>query len=123
MKLILLLTLISTAFAQDDLSKAFNKRTEKTCVQELSEIRKYGRDKAGITGNVETVEIGKAKEEFALLYLKLKDGSVCSEQPSRNKFKTMLIRYICRTKAGKTTIDKNIEAGPSDCPGDAPKFH
>lgn len=122
MKLILLLTLISMAFAQDDLSKAFEKRSTKTCVQELSDVRKFARNKAGILDQIEKVEIGKGKEEYALLYLKLKDGSICSEQPSKNKFSVMTVRYMCRDKKGKETLEKSVDAGHADCPGDAPKL-
>jgi hypothetical protein len=123
-KIIFSLFLITNAFAQDDLSKAFGKRTEKSCTQELSEIRKYARTKVNLLDKIEKVEIGKNKDsKFALLYLKLKDGVICSEQPEKNPSNIMLIRYICRDKKGLTTLDKNVETGPSECAGDAPKFN
>lgn len=124
MKILFSLFLMTNAFAQDDLSKAFGKRTEKSCTQELSEIRKYARTKVNLLDKIEKVEIGKKKDsKFALLYLKLKDGVICSEQPEKNSSNIMLIRYICRDKKGLTTLDKNVEAGPSECAGDAPKFN
>ncbi len=124
MKVLLGLFLITNAFAQDDLSKAFGKRTEKSCTQELSEIRKYARTKVNLLDKIEKVEIGKNKDsKFALLYLKLKDGVICSEQPEKNPSNIMLIRYICRDKKGLTTLDKIVESGPSECAGDAPKFN
>lgn len=125
MKYLISLFLISNAFAQEtDLAKAFNKRTGKSCTQELSEVRKFARKKLNLLEQIEKVELGTNKEsKFALLYLKLKDGVICSEQPEKNKSNLMLVRYICRDKAGKVTLEKTIEAGPSECDGDAPKFN
>ena len=123
MKLIISLFLISTAFAQDDLSKAFNKRSDIGCMQELAQVRKFARNKLGLIEKIESVELGKNKDaKFAMLYLKLKDGQICSELPEKNKSNIMLVRYICRDKSGRTTLEKTVESGPSECAGDAPKF-
>jgi hypothetical protein len=124
-KFLIGLILISQAFAQEDeLSKAFNKRTEKDCVRLLSEIRKRTRITAELKDKIEKVKLGKNKDsKFALLYLKLNNEQLCSEQPSRTELGTVYIQYICRDKNGKITFDKNINGGPSDCSGDSPKFH
>lgn len=111
------------AFGDEDLSKAFDKRKDKDCVRLLSNIRKSTRTKLNLTGNIEKVEIGTNKDsKFALLYLKLKNGEICSEQPSKTERGTVHIQYKCRDKNGKSTIERSIAAGNLDCDGDAPKF-
>jgi hypothetical protein len=112
------------AFADEDLAKAFNKRTDKDCTRLLSGIRKRTRTSAELTDKIDKVELGSNKaSKFALLYLKLKNGEICSEQPSRTEMGTVYVQYICRDKSGKVTLDKNENGGPSDCTGDAPKLH
>lgn len=112
------------AFAEEDLAKSFNKLTEKDCTRLLSGIRKRTRISAEIHDKVDTVQLGSNRSsKYALLYLKLKNGDVCSEQPSRTELGTVYVKYICRDKTGKTTLDKNENGGPSDCKGDSPKFN
>ena len=112
------------AFADEDLAKSFNKLSEKDCTRLLSGIRKRTRISAEIHDKVDTVQLGTNKSsKYALLYLKLKNGDVCSEQPSRTELGTVYVKYICRDKSGKTTLDKNENGGPSDCKGDSPKFN
>ena len=110
------------AFAEEDLSKAFNKRKGKDCVRLLSDLRKRTRTAVAIADKIEKVDIGTNKDSsYALLYLKLKDESICSEQPSRTKLGTVFVQYTCRDKNGKVTLDRSIDGGHSDCPGDSPK--
>lgn len=111
------------AFADEDLSKAFNKLESKDCVRLLSGIRKRTRVMAELDGKIESVQIGKGKEKFALLYLKMKNGEICSEQPARTEMGTIYVQYICRDKSGKVNLDKNVNGGPSECAGDSPKFN
>ena len=125
MKFIAVLSLsfmMTNAFAED-LSKAFNKLEDKDCTRLLSIIRKKTRVKAGLTEKIEKVELGQSKDsKFALLYLKLNNDQICSEQPSRSQMGSITVKYICRDKSGKVALEKLVEAGHSDCTGDAPKF-
>lgn len=119
---VLLSGIVASAFGEEDLSKAFNKRKGKDCVRLLSDLRKRTRTAVAIADKIEKVDIGTNKDStFALLYLKLKDESICSEQPSRTKLGTVFVQYTCRDKNGKVTLDRSIDGGHSDCPGDAPK--
>ena len=120
---VLLSGIVASAFGEEDLSKAFNKRKGKDCVRLLSDLRKRTRTAVAIADKIEKVDIGTNKDStFALLYLKLKDESICSEQPSRTKLGTVFVQYTCRDKNGKVTIERSIDGGHSDCPGDSPTF-
>lgn len=115
---------MANAFGDEDLSKAFDKLGSKDCVRLLSGIRKRTRVTAQLYDKIDKVELGKNKSsKFAMLYLKLKNGEVCSEQPSRTELGTIYVQYICRDKTGKVTLDNNVNGGPSDCAGDSPKFN
>lgn len=113
-----------SAFGEEDLSKAFNKLEKKDCLRLLSGIRKRTRVAAELTDKIEKVELSTNKtSKFAELYLKLNNGQICSEQPSRTEMGTIYVQYTCRDKNGKVTLDKSFNGGPSDCTGDAPKFN
>lgn len=120
---VLLSVVMSSAFGEEDLSKAFNKRKGKDCVRLLSDLRKRTRTAIAIADKIDKVDIGTNKDSsYALLFLKLKDESICSEQPSRTKLGTVFVQYTCRDKNGKVTLERSIDGGHSDCPGDAPKL-
>jgi hypothetical protein len=115
--------LVTSAFAQEDLSKAFNKRKGLDCVKQLSDLRNRTRKSVGILEKIQKTEIRKNKDSaYSLIYLKLDDGSICSEQPSKTKLGTVFVQYSCRDKSGKVILDRSIDGGVSSCPGDAPEL-